>query len=75
MQEIVSGILKFLKDPHPRVRVAAIYALGQLCTELEGALQEHHGVEIIQGFMGTMGDSVPRFVVLLSLVQWRESSC
>ncbi|KAK4700385.1 hypothetical protein P7C70_g5863, partial [Phenoliferia sp. Uapishka_3] len=36
------------KDEHPRVRYAAVYALGQLCTDMEGALQEECGEEVLR---------------------------
>ncbi|KAL8277567.1 hypothetical protein RQP46_009999 [Phenoliferia psychrophenolica] len=36
------------RDPHPRVRYAAVYAIGQLCTDMEGAVQSECGEEILR---------------------------
>ena len=37
--EVVAPCLAALSDPHPRVRWAAINAIGQMCTDLGPALQ------------------------------------
>lgn len=53
-------ILPHLEDQHPRVRYAAIYAIGQLGTDLEGELQERFGVRVLQGLVKVSGSSESR---------------
>lgn len=51
-----------MKDPHPRVRYAAIYAIGQLCTDGEGVLQEEYGREVLEALVGVICSVEPRYV-------------
>ena len=51
LPKLIGPILQLLKDTHPRVRYAAIYAIGQLCTDLGGYVQEEYGLEVLQGLM------------------------
>lgn len=48
------------KDPHPRVRYAAVFAMGQLCTDLEGAVQEEYGVEVLRALVTVMNNKESR---------------
>lgn len=51
-----------MKDTHPRVRYAAVYAAGQLCTDLDGAIQDEHGQELLTALMGVTNEREPRCV-------------
>lgn len=57
---LMGPILHLMKDSHPRVQYAAIYAIGQLCTDLGGYLQEEHGIQILQALMEVTTSREPR---------------
>lgn len=48
------------KDPHPRVRYAAVFALGQLCTDLQGTVQEEFGIDVLRALVTVMNNKEPR---------------
>lgn len=50
-----------VKDDNPRVRYAAVFALGQLCTDLDGAVQADFGVDVLRA--------------LVTVARNRESRC
>uniref|UniRef100_A0AAX7VLW5 Importin-5 n=1 Tax=Astatotilapia calliptera TaxID=8154 RepID=A0AAX7VLW5_ASTCA len=64
LQEIVSFVLLFCADPHPRVRYAACNAIGQMATDFAPTFQKkfHDKVsEVISALLQTMEDqSNPR---------------
>jgi hypothetical protein len=55
-----SLLIRATTDKHPQVVYAAIYAIGQICTDLEGALQEIHGREILQALVTTTNSPEPK---------------
>lgn len=57
---IVFVIIKAMGDKQPEVVYSAIYAIGQLCTDLEGALQESHGRDILQALIIVTKSPHPR---------------
>lgn len=60
LPNLIGPILLLMQDSHPRVRYSAIYAIGQLCTDLGGYLQEEYGVQVLQGLMEVTNSSEPR---------------
>ena len=53
----VAPALRALGDPHPRVRWAAINALGQLCTDLAPELQSRTHASVLPGLIAVMEDT------------------
>ncbi|KAK9986830.1 hypothetical protein SO802_031781 [Lithocarpus litseifolius] len=54
--QVVSMVLKSFQDPHPRVRWAAINAIGQLSTDLGPELQVHYHSQVLPALAGAMDD-------------------
>ena len=52
---VVALITHAFQDPHPRVRHAACQCLGQLCTDLEDAVQAAHPQEVFGALLRTLG--------------------
>ena len=52
----MSMVLKSFQDPHPRVRWAAINAIGQLSTDLGPELQVHYHSQVLPALAGAMDD-------------------
>lgn len=62
VEQTVSAAVGMAADSHPRVRQAAVYALSQLCSDLEGAAQEYCLPNIVQALVNVMKDSsIPRY--------------
>ncbi|KZT52559.1 ARM repeat-containing protein [Calocera cornea HHB12733] len=57
---IVTFIAHAFGDPEGRVRYAACQCLGQLCTDLEGAIQQEHHTTILPILIRALRDPVPR---------------
>ena len=53
----VAPAVRLLQDPHPRVRWAAINAIGQMCTDLGPELQARAHAAVLPGLIGVMDDS------------------
>lgn len=70
MRYLLGLVLQGFKDDHPRVKYAAIYAIGQLCTDGEGALQEEHGREVLQALVLVCGAREARFVPFFGINSW-----
>lgn len=49
-------VLKSFQDPHPRVRWAAINAIGQLSTDLGPDLQQQYHQQVLPALVGAMDD-------------------
>ncbi|ORY82352.1 armadillo-type protein [Leucosporidium creatinivorum] len=49
-----------VKDSNPRVRYAAVFALGQLCTDLDGAVQADFGVDVLRALVTVARDRESR---------------
>lgn len=58
---VLSLILPSIGSSHPRLRFAAIYALGQLCTDTEGAIQEEFGAEVLGALLGIVSGGVGEY--------------
>lgn len=62
LKNLMKSILKAMKDAHPRVQYAAIYAVGQLCTDLGGYVQDEFGVKVLTALMQVTTGKEPRYV-------------
>lgn len=66
LDKVVNAALQMVNDPHPRVRNAAVFALSQLCSDLDGAVQEQFAVQVMQALIVVMHDPIPRCEHMLS---------
>jgi HEAT repeat len=53
---VVDMVLNSFRDPHPRVRWAAINTIGQLSTDLGPVLQQEHHQRVLPALVGAMDD-------------------
>ncbi|XP_051983041.1 importin-5 [Xyrauchen texanus] len=56
LNEIVSFVLLFCQDPHPRVRYAACNAVGQMATDFAPTFQKKFHDKVISALLQTMED-------------------
>ncbi|EEF36904.1 importin-5 [Ricinus communis] len=56
LEQVVSMVLNSFQDPHPRVRWAAINAIGQLSTDLGPDLQVKYHQRVLPALAGAMDD-------------------
>ena len=56
LDQVVSMVLKSFHDPHPRVRWAAVNAVGQLSTDLGPELQVKYHQQLLPALAGAMDD-------------------
>lgn len=56
LEQVLSMILNSFHDPHPRVRWAAINAIGQLSTDLGPDLQVKYHHLVLPALAGAMDD-------------------
>ncbi|KAJ8282166.1 hypothetical protein COCON_G00046850 [Conger conger] len=56
LNEIVSFVLLFCQDPHPRVRYAACNAIGQMATDFAPTFQKKFHDKVISSLLQTMED-------------------
>lgn len=56
LEHVVSMVLNSFQDPHPRVRWAAINAVGQLSTDLGPELQVQYHRRVLPALAGAMDD-------------------
>lgn len=56
LEQVVSMVLNSFRDPHPRVRWAAINAIGQLSTDLGPELQVHYHQLVLPALASAMDD-------------------
>jgi len=56
LEQVVSMILNGFRHPHPRVRWAAINAIGQLSTDLGPDLQVHYHHQVLPALANAMDD-------------------
>ncbi|XP_022901900.1 importin-5 [Onthophagus taurus] len=54
---IMEGILRYLQDPHPRVRFAACNAIGQMSTDFASVIQKKFHDRIIPGLLMLLDDN------------------
>ncbi|GJZ65987.1 importin-5-like protein [Tanacetum coccineum] len=56
LEQVVSMVLNSFQDPHPRVRWAAINAIGQLSTDLGPDLQVNYHARVLPALASAMDD-------------------
>lgn len=56
LEQVVNMILNGFQHPHPRVRWAAINAIGQLSTDLGPDLQTHYHQKVLPALANAMDD-------------------
>lgn len=56
LEQVVTMILNGFQHPHPRVRWAAINAIGQLSTDLGPDLQIQHHQKVLPALVSAMDD-------------------
>ncbi|GMN67997.1 hypothetical protein TIFTF001_037063 [Ficus carica] len=56
LEQVVAMVLNSFQDPHPRVRWAAINAIGQLSTDLGPDLQVKYHQQVLPALAGAMDD-------------------
>ncbi|KAM0788088.1 hypothetical protein ACM66B_001257 [Microbotryomycetes sp. NB124-2] len=60
LQYFVTLAANSVKDDHPRVRYAAVFALGQMCSDLDGAVQDEYGIDTLKSFVFVMNNKESR---------------
>ncbi|KAI0077247.1 ARM repeat-containing protein [Panus rudis PR-1116 ss-1] len=58
--KVVDLVTPMFSDPHPRVRFAACQCIGQLCTDLEGIIQEEYHQQLLTALIHTLEAPEPR---------------
>lgn len=56
LEQVVAMVLNSFQDPHPRVRWAAINAIGQLSTDLGPDLQVQYHQQVLPALAAAMDD-------------------
>lgn len=56
LDNIMQGVLKYLMDPHPRVRYAACNAIGQMATDFAPTFQKKYHEQVIPGLLSLLDD-------------------
>jgi hypothetical protein len=56
LDQIVDGIVGFLKDPHPRVRYAACNCIGQMATDFAPIFQKKYHTKVVPGLLMILDD-------------------
>lgn len=56
LDQMVDGIVGFLKDPHPRVRYAACNCIGQMATDFAPSFQKKYHTKVIPGLLMILDD-------------------
>eukprot|EP01117_Protostelium_nocturnum_P017390 TRINITY_DN7083_c0_g1_i2.p1 TRINITY_DN7083_c0_g1~~TRINITY_DN7083_c0_g1_i2.p1 ORF type:complete len:1021 (-),score=279.53 TRINITY_DN7083_c0_g1_i2:1847-4909(-) len=57
LKDIVSKIIPFLRDPHPRIRWAACNCIGQMSSDFQSDFQEQLHSIVLPGLIAVMDDS------------------
>lgn len=57
LDQMVDGIVGFLKDPHPRVRYAACNCVGQMATDFAPTFQKKYHAKVLPGLLMTLDDN------------------
>merc|ERR1719253_478357 len=60
VDQIVTQLVASFADPHPRVRYAALHAVGQTATDQQPYVQEKHGEMLVPKLIQCMDDPVDR---------------
>lgn len=56
LEDVMSGVLNFLKDPHPRVRYAACNAIGQMSTDFAPVFEKKFHEQVVPGLLLLLDD-------------------
>uniref|UniRef100_A0A2M3ZYW0 Putative karyopherin importin beta 3 n=1 Tax=Anopheles triannulatus TaxID=58253 RepID=A0A2M3ZYW0_9DIPT len=56
LENIMQGVLKYLMDPHPRVRYAACNAIGQMATDFAPIFEKKFHEQVIPGLLNLLDD-------------------
>lgn len=56
LDSIMQGVLKYLMDPHPRVRYAACNAIGQMATDFAPTFEKKFHEQVIPGLLSLLDD-------------------
>jgi importin-5 len=56
LDNIMQGVLKYLLDPHPRVRYAACNAIGQMATDFAPTFEKKYHESVIPGLLNLLDD-------------------
>lgn len=56
LDDIMSGVLNFLRDPHPRVRYAACNAIGQMSTDFAPIFEKKFHEHVVPGLLVVLDD-------------------
>lgn len=56
LDQMVDGIVGFLKDPHPRVRYAACNCLGQMATDFAPTFEKKYHAKVVPGLLMILDD-------------------
>lgn len=57
LDNIMQGVLKYLVDPHPRVRYAACNAIGQMATDFAPVFEKKYHEQVIPGLLTLLDDT------------------
>lgn len=56
LEQIMGGVLNFLRDPHPRVRYAACNAIGQMSTDFAPTFEKKFHEQVVPGLLALLDD-------------------
>ncbi|XP_018786475.1 PREDICTED: importin-5 isoform X1 [Bactrocera latifrons] len=56
LDQIMAGVLNFLRDPHPRVRYAACNAIGQMSTDFAPTFEKKFHDQVVPGLLSLLDD-------------------
>lgn len=56
LDDIMNGVLNFLRDPHPRVRFAACNAIGQMSTDFAPIFEKKFHEHVVPGLLSVLDD-------------------
>lgn len=55
---VMEGVLKYLQDPHPRVRYAACNAIGQMSTDFAPVFEKKFHDKVVPGLLMLLDDNL-----------------
>lgn len=56
LDDVMTGVLNFLRDPHPRVRYAACNAIGQMSTDFAPIFEKKFHEQVVPGLLDLLDD-------------------
>ncbi|EDW13655.1 importin-5 [Drosophila mojavensis] len=56
LDQVMSGVLNYLRDPHPRVRYAACNAIGQMSTDFAPTFEKKFHEQVVPGLLLLLED-------------------